>query len=389
MNFGRALFAQMIDHLSIHEFRKCVARYRGNHRVRRFSCWDQFLSMAFAQFTFRESLRDIVACLGSLGSARYHLGFRGGISRSTLADANEARDWRIFADFAQTLIPQARRLYRDHDLGVNVNGNLYALDATIIDVCMGLFPWAVFKRTQHAIKLHTQMDLRGNIPSFLRISAAKTHDVNFLDHLVIEPGAFYVMDRGYMDFARLHRFTMHAAFFVTRAKKNLRFRRIASAPAAPDQGILCDQTIRLIWFYTRKGYPQPLRRIRFYDAERNRRLTFLTNNFVLPARTIADLYRLRWQIELFFKWIKQHLRIKAFFGTSANAVKTQIWIAVTVYLLIAIVRKRLGVEASLHEMTQILSVSIFEKTPINQAFSPEGMNLLKFENHKQMNLFEL
>jgi len=389
MNSGRSLFAQLIDHLSIHEFRKCVARYGGNRRVRRFSCWDQFLCMAFAQFTFRESLRDIVSCLQSVGAARYHMGFRGSISRSTLADANESRDWRIFADFAQSLIPEARRLYQDHDLGIDLNANLYALDTTIIDVCIGLFPWALFKSKQHAVKLHTQLDLRGNIPSFLHISPAKTHDVNFLDQLIIEPGAFYMMDRGYLDFTRLHRFTTHAAFFVTRARKNFRFRRIASADTGKTDGVLCDQTIKLLSFYPRKGYPSPLRRIGYYDAKQDRRLVFITNNFILPPRTIADMYRLRWQIELFFKWIKQHLRIKAFYGTSANAVKTQIWIAVTVYLLSAIVNKRLGLKANLHEMMQILSVSIFEKTPINQAFCRDGAKMIDSDNHKQLSLFDL
>jgi hypothetical protein len=389
MNCGRALFSQMADYLSLHEFRKCVARYGGDHRVRTFSCWDQFLCMAFAQFTFRESLRDIVACLRSAGSGLYHLGIRGNVSRSTLADANESRDWRIFADFAKTLIDQARGLYLDHDLGVGLTERVYALDSTVIDLCMSLFPWALYKSKQHAVKVHTQIDLRGNIPTFLHISPAKTHDVNFLDQLQIEPGAFYVMDRGYLDFARLYRFTTHAAFFVTRPKSNFRFKRIASAPIDKTTGVRCDQTISLVWFYTRKGYPQRLRRVGYYDAEQHRRITFITNNFNLPARTIADLYRLRWQIELFFKWIKQHLRIKAFYGTSDNAVRTQIWIAVCVYLTTLIAHKQLALKIDHHTMMQILSVSIFEKTPAKTLFSRDHSEIVESENHKQLELFNL
>jgi DDE family transposase/uncharacterized protein DUF4372 len=388
MNCGRTLFSQLMDPVSSHEFRKCVARYGGNRRVRTFSCWDQFLCMAFAQFTFRESLRDIVSCLRSAGSGLYHLGIRGNVSRSTLADANESRDWRIFADFAQTLIKQARELYCGHDLGVALTEKVYALDSTIIDLCMSLFPWALYKSQQHAIKVHTQMDLRGNIPTFLHISAAKAHDVNFLDRLVIEPGAFYVMDRGYLDFARLYRFTTHAAFFVTRPRGNFRFKRVASAPVDKTTGVRCDQTIALVWFYPRKGYPQRLRRIGYHDVERHKRLTFITNNFTLPARSIADLYRLRWQVELFFKWVKQHLRIKAFYGTSVNAVKTQIWIAVCTYLTTLIARKRLALEADLHTIMQILSVSIFEKTPAKEVFSRNYADVVQIENHKQFQLFE-
>jgi hypothetical protein len=389
MNYGRSLFSQMVDHLSLPEFRKCVARYGGNHRVRTFSCWDQFLCMAFAQFTFRESLRDIVSCLRCTGSGLYHLGIRGKVSRSTLADANESRDWRIFADFAQTLITEARGLYLDHDLGIHLTEKVYALDSTIIDLCMSLFPWAVFKSRQHAVKIHTQIDLRGNIPTFLRISPAKTHDVNFLDQLQIEPGAFYIMDRGYLDFRRLYRFTTHAAFFVTRPRGNFCFKRIASEPVDKSTGVRFDQTISLVSFYPRKGYPQQLRRIGFYDVEQRRRIVFLTNNFELPARTVADLYRLRWQIELFFKWIKQHLRVKAFYGTSDNAVKTQIWIAVCVYLTTLIARKRLGLEIELHTMMQILSVSIFEKTPAKTLFSRNQKEIDRDENHKQLELFNL
>jgi hypothetical protein len=389
MNSGRALFSQMIDHLSIHEFRKCVARYDGNRRVRTFSCWDQFLCMAFAQFTYRESLRDIVSCLRSTGSGLYHLGIRGNISRSTLADANESRDWRIFADFARTLIDQARGLYLDHDLGIDLTERVYALDSTIIDLCMSLFPWALYKSKQHAVKVHTQIDLRGNIPTFLHISPAKTHDVKFLDQIQIEPGAFYIMDRGYLDFARLYRFTTQGAFFVTRPRGNFRYKRIASAPIDKASGVRCDQTISLVWFYTRKGYPQRLRRVGYYDAEQCRRITFITNNFNLSARMIADLYRLRWQIELFFKWIKQHLRIKAFYGTSDNAVRTQIWIAVCVYLMTLIAHKRLGLEIDHHTMMQILSVSIFEKTPAKAMFSPNQSEIVEGENHNQLELFNL
>ncbi len=379
----------MIDPLSLHEFRKCVARYDGDRRVRSFSCWDQFLCMAFAQFTFRQSLRDIVACLRCTGSGLYHLGIRGNVSRSTLADANESRDWRIFADFAQTLIAEARGLYLHHDLAVQCTQQVYALDSTIIDVCLSLFPWARYKSQQHAVKVHTQLDLRGAIPTFLHISPAKMHDVNFLDQLPIEPGAFYLMDRGYLDFARLYRFTLQAAFFITRPRGNVRFQCIASAPVDKTSGVRCDQTISLVWFYTRKGYPQRLRRIGFYDCQQHRRITFITNNFTLPARTIADLYRLRWQIELFFKWIKQHLRIKAFYGTSDNAVKTQIWIAVCVYLTTLIAHKRLELEIDLHTMMQILSVAIFEKTPAKSLFSSDRSEIVKEENHKQLLLFTL
>jgi Transposase DDE domain/Domain of unknown function (DUF4372) len=389
MNSGRTLFSQMIDHLPQHEFRKCVARYRGNHRTRTFSCWDQLLCMAFAQFTFRESLRDIVTCLGSVGTGRYHMGIRGKLSRSTLADANESRDWRIFADFAHTLIPEARKLCLKHNLKIDLDARLYALDSTIIDLCVGLFPWAGFKADQRAVKLHTQLDLRGNIPTFMRISPANVHDVNFLDQLNIEPGAFYVMDRGYLDFERLYRFTTHAAYFVTRPRKNFSFRCLTSGVIPQGNAIHCDQTIRPRSFYPRTGYPQPLRRIGYYDEATNKRLTFITNNFTLAAQSVADIYRLRWQVELFFKWIKQHLRIKAFFGTSPNAVKTQVWVAVTVYLLVVITKHRLNLAATPHEIMQVLSVSIFEKTPIKQAFSGDLAENREPGNHKQLSLFEL
>jgi len=389
MNSGRAIFAQLIEHLPVHEFRKCVGRYQGNYRTRSFSCWDQFLCMAFAQLTYRESLRDIVACLRSLHGRLYHLGIRGRVSRSTLSDANERRDWRIYADFAHVLIREARELYTREPFGVDLDSTIYALDSTIVDLCMSLFPWAKYKSTQHALKMHTLLDLRGNIPTFIRITPARVHDVNILDQLTPEPGAFYVMDRGYLDFERLYRWTLGGAFFVTRARKSFRFRRIASHSVDKSTGVQCDQTVSLVWFYTAKGYPTPLRRIRYLDAERNKRLVFLTNNFELTAKTIADLYRCRWQVELFFKWIKQHLRIKAFYGTSENAVKTQIWIAVATYLLVAIARKRLAVDADLYTILQILSVTLFEKVPILQAFSDAEARIVEGQDHKQFYLFDL
>jgi len=369
MNSGQSVFSQLIDHLPRHEFRRCVERYAGNYRVRSFSCWDQFLAMMFAQLSYRESLRDIVACLRSQQRRLYHLGIRSKISRSTLADANESRDWRIYGDFAQALIGEARRLYGDEDLGLDLANTVYALDSTTIDLCMTLFPWAYFRSTQHALKLHTLLDLRGQIPTFIRITPARVHDVNMLDQLTPEPGAFYIMDRGYLDFERLYRWTLHGAFFVTRARKDFRFLRLLSHPVDKSTGVQCDQTISLEWFYSAKGYPAQLRRIRYWDAQREKRLVFLTNNFALPALVIAELYRRRWQVELFFKWIKQHLRIKAFYGTSENAVKTQVWIAVSSYLLVAIVRKRLNLSLNLYTILQILSLSLFEKTPINQALS--------------------
>jgi hypothetical protein len=388
MNSGQSLFAQLIDHLPDYEFRKCVQRYAGNHRVRTFSCWDQFLCMTFAQLTFRESLRDIVACLRSRERRLYHLGIRGTVSRSTLADANESRDWRIYADFAQCLIADARQLYVDEALGVDLANTVYALDSTMIDLCMTLFPWARYKRTQHAVKLHTLLDLRGQIPTVIRMTPAQMHDVKILDQLTPEAGAFYVMDRGYLDFERLYRWTQSGAFFVTRARKNVRFTRLVSHPIDKTTGVQCDQTIALRWFYSVKGYPDRLRRVRFWDAEREKRLVFLTNNFTLPALAIADLYRCRWQVELFFKWIKQHLRIKAFYGTSENAVKTQIWIAVCSYLLVAIIRKRLKLDASLYTMLQILSVSLFEKTPMNEAFTVSGLSYDESGSPNQLRLLD-
>ena len=390
MNLGRSLFAQVLAYLPHHELAKCVARHRGNRRVRRFSCHDQLLCMAFAQMTFRDSLRDTVCCLRASGTTLYHLGIRGAVCRSTLADANERRDWRIWADLAQALVAQARVLYADHPMGVRLRRCVYALDSTTIELCMSLFPWAAYKRTQRAIKLHTLLDLRGNIPVFLRVSTGKGKDLLALDELIIEGGAFYVMDRGYLDFARLHRFTRVGAFFVTRARKNFCFRRVGSrTPADKRAGIICDQTVRLVWYYTRKGYPAPLRRVRVRDPETGKRLTFLTNNFTLAATTIAALYRRRWQAELFFKWIKQYLRIKSFYGTSPNAVRTQVWVGVIVYVLLAIVKKRERVEASLSQMLTILSVRAFEKTPIKQAFSQSVEQVTRHGNHNQLELFDL
>jgi hypothetical protein len=389
MNSGRTLFAQILDHVPIHEFRKCVARYRGNHYIKTFSCWSQLLCMIFAQLTCRESLRDIVACLRSQMQRLYHMGFRGRVSRSTLADANEVRDWRIFHDFAQVLIARARSLYVGQDLGLDLDNTVYALDSTTIDLCIALFPWAKYKSDQHAVKLHTLLDLRGNIPTVIRITPAKLHDIHFLDHILLEPGAFYLMDRGYLDFTRLHRWTLEGAFFVTRARKNFRFRRLASHVVDKTTGVLCDQTISLQYFYSVKGYPGSLRRVRFRDPVTHKKLVFLTNNFVLPARTIADLYRKRWQVELFFKWIKQHLRIKAFYGTSPNALKTQVWTAICAYVLVAIAKRELHLEQSLYTILQILSVSLFDKTPILQAFSEPLPQIDEVEDHNQLELFDI
>lgn len=388
MNSGQSLFSQLVDYLPRHEFRRCVQRYDGNYRVRSFSCWDQFLCMVFAQLTYRESLRDIEACLRSQERRLYHLGIRGRVSRSTLADANESRDWRIYADFAQSLITEALQLYRHEDLGLDLANTVYALDSTTIDLCMALFPWARFKPDQNALKLHTLLDLRGQIPIFIRITPAQLHDVNILDLVIPETGAFYVMDRAYLNFERLYRWTLQGAFFITRAKKNFRFTRIISHPVDKSSGVQCDQTIALQWFYSAKGYPAHLRRIRYWDAQQEKRLVFLTNNFSLPAHVIAELYRRRWHVELFFKWIKQHLRIKAFYGTSENAVKTQVWVAVCSYLLVAIVRKRLALPVNLYTILQILSVSLFEKTPINQAFLLNRSPFTDSELPKQLQLLD-
>jgi hypothetical protein len=388
MNAGQTIFSQLMNFLPKHQFRRCVARYRGDRRTRSFSCLSQFLCMSFAQLTFRESLRDIEACLGAVGSKLYHAGIRGPVRRSTLADANEHRDWRIYADFAQVLIGHARKLYATDEFGVALKQTAYAFDSTTIDLCLALFPWAHFRRRKGAVKLHTLLDLRGGIPCFVYISHGKTHDAPVLDHLVIEPGAFYIMDRGYIDFARLHAFTRSMAFFVTRSKKNLDFSRRESRPVDRTTGLRSDQTIVLNGPLTSRNYPDPLRRVHYRDPETDKRLIFLTNNFDLPALTIAQLYKCRWQVELFFKWIKQHLRIKAFFGTSENAVKTQVWIAISVYVLVAIVKKELGLDRSLYEILQILSITLFEKTPILQAFSASYEQLETPMERNQLSLFD-
>lgn len=387
MNSGRTVFAQLIEHLPHKEFHKCVARYRGDYYAKNFSCWDQYLAMAFAQLTYRESLRDIETCLGAVGGKLYHMGFRSSVARSTLADANESRDWRIYADFARTLIATARRLYARDPMGVDLDQSLYALDSTTIDLCLALFPWARFRRCKAAVKMHTLLDLRGNIPAFVHITDGKVHDVNVLDQIVPEAGAFYVMDRGYIDFERLFVLTLSAAFFVVRTKSNVLLQRRYSHPVDKSTGVRSDQTVVLSSFESASVYPDPLRKVSYYDAESDKRLKFLTNNFTLPALTIAQIYKQRWQVELFFKWIKQHLRIKAFYGVSENAVKTQIWIAVSVYVLVAIVRKRLELEASLYQILQILSLTLFEKTPILCALQAIDADANFTENVNQLILF--
>ena len=388
MYLGKTLFTQIMDFLPWKTFHRVVTRYRGDHRIRTLSCAEQFRCMAFAQLTYRESLRDIEACLSAQAAKLYHMGFRKPVSRSTLADANERRDWRIYADFAQRLITQARKLYAADTFGVDLSNTVYALDSTTIDLCLSVFPWASFRSTKAAIKLHTLLDLRGSIPSFIHISDGKLHDVNVLDLLVPEAGAFYIMDRAYLDFERLYMLAQMGAFFVTRAKLNMDARRLYSAPTDRGTGVICDQTIALNGFYSSQHYPQHLRRIRFKDPETGKTLVFLTNHFQLPPLTICALYKSRWQVELFFKWIKQHLRIKRFFGTSENAVKTQIWIAVSVYVLIAIIKKRLNLDVSLHTLLQILSVTVFEKIELARAVadSPIMQNSAMLDN--QLNLFE-
>jgi hypothetical protein len=389
MNAGQTVFAQLMDHLPSYEFQKCVERYRGDAHHRDFSCRDQLLAMAFAQLTYRESLRDIEACLGSMRGKLYHMGFRGRVARSTLADANEAHDWRIFADFAQGLIAIARPLHACDLMGVDLNQSLYALDSTTIDLCLSLFPWAKFRQRKAAVKIHTLLDLHGNIPTFIRVTSGAVHDVNVLDEIMPEAGAFYVMDRAYIDFQRLFVFTLSSAFFVVRTKSNLLLERRYSHPVAKSTGVLSDQTVILSSLGSATAYPDPLRKVSYFDAERSKRLKFLTNNFTLPARTIADIYKQRWQVELFFKWIKQHLRIKAFYGTSENAVKTQIWIAVSIYVLVAIVRKRLGLEASLYQILQILSVTLFEKTPILRALHASDSYNDLLDPGNQLILFDI
>jgi hypothetical protein len=383
MHTGKTLFAQLMDFLPWTTFSRIVTRYGGDHRMRTLSCAEQFRCMAFAQLTYRESLRDIEACLSAQSAKLYHMGFRKPVSRSTLADANERRDWRIYADFAQRLIIQARKLYATDTFGVDLSNTVYALDATTIDLCLSVFPWAPFRSTKAAIKLHTLLDLRGAIPSFIHI-----YDVNVLDLLTPEAGAFYVMDRAYLDFERLYALAQAGAFFVTRTKSNLDARRLYSAPTDRSTGVICDQTIALNGFYSSQHYPQHLRRIRFKDPETDKTLVFLTNHFQLPPLTICALYKSRWQVELFFKWIKQHLRIKRFFGTSENAVKTQIWIAVSVYVLIAIVKKRLNLDVSLHTLLQILSVTVFEKIELTQAVADPAITKINAMFDNQLNLFD-
>jgi hypothetical protein len=386
---GRTVFAQLISYVSPRTFRTCVDRYGGDYKATRFSCWDQFLCMAFAQLTYRESLRDIEACLRAVQPRLYHLGIRTRVARSTLADANETRNWRIYADVAQGLIRTARELYVNDPLAVDLANTVYALDATIIDLCLSVFPWARYRRRDAAVKLHTQVDLRGMIPTIVQITEGKRADVTVLDHLPLEAGAIYIMDRGYLDFARLHRFVDEAAFFVTRTKRGIRFRRRVSRPVDFATGLISDHTVGLVTAEARRAYPAALRRVRYVDPKTKKRLAFLTNNFTLPALTIAHLYRSRWAVELFFRWIKQHLRLKAFYGTSENAVKTQIWIALSVYVLVAIAKKRLALDVSLYKLLQILSVTLFEKTPISIAVLDTGSQFEDIDDGNQLQLFDL
>jgi len=389
MYTGRTVFSQLLEFLPKKQFDKCVRRYRGNHRVKTFSCFDQFLCMAFAQITYRQSLRDIETCLRAVGAKLYHCGIRGMMSRNTLANANENRDWRIYAGFAHILINKARTLYADEDFGIQLNREVYALDSTTIDLCLSLFPWAKFRTHKAAVKVHTLMDLKGSIPTFIRITDGKVHDVNIIDELILEPGAIYVMDRSYLDFARLFIFTQNFSTFITRAKTNFDYRRLSYRKVDKATGLRCDQTIRLNGFYASQDYPAVLRRIGYFDIETNKKFVFLTNNFTLSALTIAQLYKCRWRIEIFFKWIKQHLRIQTFFGTSINAVKTQIWIAISVYVLVAIVKKELEIELSLSEILQILSIVLFEKVSITQVLTKTMSQNENIQFHNQLFLFNL
>ena len=389
MNIGKTVLSQLMDFLPIKEFRRCVERYNGNHHIRYFSCWDQFLCMAFAQLSYRESLRDIESCLRSMKNKLYHMGIRGNVSRSTLADANEKRDWRIYADFAQVLIHIARELYSGDEFDVELDEIVYALDASTIDLCLSLFPWAKFRKTKSAVKLHTLLDLRGNIPAFISITDGKVHDVNILDELIPEPGSFYIMDRGYLDFKRLYTLNQFRAFFVIRSKTNTKFRRLYSSLVDKSIGLRCDQTIVLTGRDSATDYPEKLRRVKYYDAEIDKRFSFLTNNFIVSAYIVAELYKCRWQVELFFKWIKQHLRIKSFYGTSENAVKTQIWIAISVYVLVAIVKKHLRLDnMSLYTILQILSVTLFEKTQLLQMLTESNYNKVVDGTDNQLKLFD-
>ena len=388
MNQGQTIFSQVIDFLPKKKFRQCVNRYNGNHRIRSFTCYNQFLCMAFAQLAYRESLRDIECCLGAMREKLYHMGIRGKVSRSTLADANEIRDWRIYSDFAQVLIHEARRLYVDDDFGLELKETVYALDSSTIDLCLSVFPWARFRKTKAAVKLHTLLDLRGDIPTFIWITDGKVHDVNILDHLIPEPGAIYIMDRAYLDFHRLYQMHQSSAVFVIRSKSNTGLRRIYSHEVDKTSGVRCDQTVVPTSFYSKKDYPEKLRRIKYFDAEKSRSLIFLTNQFMLPAQTVAELYRYRWRAEIFFKWIKQHLRIKKFFGTSENAVKTQIWIAISTYVLVAIMKKRLKIDLTLYTILQILSITLFEKKPIYQVLTENEYKTKNTSSHIQLKLFD-
>ena len=388
MNQGQTIFSQVIDFLPKKKFRQCVNRYNGNHRIRSFTCYNQFLCMAFAQLAYRESLRDIECCLGAMREKLYHMGIRGKVSRSTLADANEIRDWRIYSDFAQVLIHEARRLYVDDDFGLELKETVYALDSSTIDLCLSVFPWARFRKTKAAVKLHTLLDLRGDIPTFIWITDGKVHDVNILDHLIPEPGAIYIMDRAYLDFHRLYQMHQSSAVFVIRSKSNTGLRRIYSHEVDKTSGVRCDQTVVPTSFYSKKDYPEKLRRIKYFDAEKSRSLIFLTNQFMLPAQTVAELYRYRWRAEIFFKWIKQHLRIKKFFGTSENAVKTQIWIAISTYVLVAIMKKRLKIDLTLYTILQILSITLFEKKPIYQVLTENEYKTKITSSHIQLKLFD-
>ncbi|NHN38315.1 IS4 family transposase [Pseudomaricurvus alcaniphilus] len=387
MNTGKTLFAQIMDFLPWKTFHRIVNRYDGDYRIRTFPCAEHFRILAFAQLTYRESLRDIEACLATQSAKLYHMGIRSPIKRSTLADANERRDWRIYAEFAQRLISQARKLYAEEDLGLDLSNTIYALDSTTIDLCLSMFPWAPFRSTKAAVKMHTLLDLRGNIPSFIHVSDGKLHDVNVLDLIIPEPSAIYVMDRAYVDFERLFALHQSGAYFITRAKSNADFRRVYSAPSDREEGIICDQTVALSGYYSQRNFPVHLRRIRFKDPETGKRLVFLTNLFGPPPQTICKLYKARWQVELFFKWIKQNLRIKKFYGTSENAVKVQIWTAVSVYVLVAIIKKRLGLDASLYTLLQIFSVTLFEKTPLNKDFFDSKYTPEDDMFSNQLNLF--
>jgi hypothetical protein len=391
MYAGKLIFAQLMEHLPMKVFHRCVGTYKGNHKIKSFSCLDQFLCMAFAQLTYRDSLRSTVICLKSQKQKLYHMGIRGGIARNTLSNANKVRDWRIYEDFAQALIKIARPLYADEDLGLELDNTIYALDASTIDLCLSVFPWAKFRSTKSAVKLHTLIDLRGNIPTFIHISDGKMHDVNVLDILLVEAGAFYIMDRGYVDFERLFRIDQAGAFFVIRAKKNTVYRLQYSHTVTVKgkaQGVKCDQTVVFTGIKARKDYPLSLRRIKFFDEQTGKTFNFLTNIFTVPAHTVADLYRHRWQVELFFKWIKQHLRIKSLFGVSENAVKTQIWIAISVYVLVAIIKKRLNMKLELYTILQILSLSLFEKQPLDQLFTNSDYSEENSESPNQLNLFD-